>query len=148
MDAQAASVPVGAGGLLFLPYLMGERSPYWNPLARGAFVGLTMPQGQPEFARAVLEGVSFNLRLILDALRVQDIQIAKLLLIGGGAKSPVWRQILADVLGLPIHLPALTTEATALGALVAGGVGVGLFPDFSVIDRLICHPRSRTPTAS
>ncbi len=147
MDTQASSVPAGAGGLLFLPYLMGERSPYWNPLARGAFVGLTMPQGQPEFARAVLEGVSFNLRLILDALRVQDIQIAKLLLIGGGAKSAVWRQILADVLGLPIHLPALTTEATALGALVAGGVGVGLFPDFSVIDRLIAIREAERPQA-
>jgi xylulokinase len=137
MDAQASSVPAGAGGLLFLPYLMGERSPYWNPIARGAFVGLTMPQGQPEFARAVLEGVALNLRLILDALRIQDIQIEKLLLIGGGAKSAVWRQILADVLELPIRLPALTTEATSLGALVAGGVGVGLYPDFNVVDRLI-----------
>jgi xylulokinase len=145
MDAQAATVPAGSSGLLFLPYLMGERSPYWNPLARGAFVGLTMPQGQPEFARAVLEGVSFNLRLILDALRTQDVQIARLLLIGGGAKSAVWRQILADVLELPICLPALTTEATALGALVAGGVGVGLFPDFTVIDRLIAIREAEHP---
>jgi xylulokinase len=145
MDAQASGVPAGSGGLLFLPYLMGERSPYWNPLARGAFIGLTMPHGQPEFARAVLEGVSFNLRLILDALRTQDVQIARFLLIGGGAKSVVWRQILADVLGLPIHLPALTTEATALGALVAGGVGVGLFPDFTVIDRLISIREAERP---
>jgi xylulokinase len=145
MDAQASNVPAGAGGLLFLPYLMGERSPYWNPLARGALVGLTMPHGQPEVARAVLEGVAFNLRLILNALRTQDVQIARLLLIGGGAKSPVWRQILADVLELPIHLPALTTEATALGALVAGGVGVGLFSDFTVIDRLITIREAERP---
>jgi xylulokinase len=145
MDAQAAAVPAGAGGLLFLPYLMGERSPYWNPLARGALVGLTMPHSQPEFARAVLEGVAFNLRLILDALRTQDVQIARLLLIGGGARSAVWRQILADVLGLQIFLPALTTEATALGALVAGGVGVGLFPDFTVIDRLIAIREAERP---
>ena len=145
MDAQASSVPAGAGGLLFLPYLMGERSPYWNPLARGALVGLTMPHSQPEVARAVLEGVAFNLRLILDALRTQDVQIARLLLIGGGAKSAVWRQILADVLELPICLPALTTEATALGALVAGGVGVGLFPDFTVIDRLISIREAERP---
>jgi xylulokinase len=130
---------------LFLPYLMGERSPYWNPLARGALVGLTMPHGQPEVARAVLEGVAFNLRLILDALRTQDVGINRLLLIGGGAKSAVWRQILADVLELPIYLPALTTEATALGALVAGGVGVGLFPDFSVIDRLISIREAERP---
>jgi len=145
MDAQAASIPPGAGGLLFLPYLMGERSPYWNPLARGALVGLTMSHSQPQVSRAVLEGVSFNLRLILDALRTQDIQIARLLLIGGGAKSPVWRQISADVLELPIWLPALTTEATALGALVAGGVGVGIFPDFNVIDRLIAIREAEHP---
>jgi xylulokinase len=92
-----------------------------------------------------LEGVSFNLRLILDALRTQDIQIGRLLLIGGGAKSSLWRQILADVLGLPICLPALTTEATALGALVAGGVGVGLFPDFTVIDHLISIREAEHP---
>jgi xylulokinase len=145
MDAQASSVPAGSGGLLFLPYLMGERSPYWNPLARGALVGLTMPHSQPEVARAVLEGVAFNLKLILDAFQTQDVQIARLLLIGGGAKSSVWRQILADILGLPIYLPALTTEATALGALVAGGVGVGLFPDFTVIDRLISIREAEHP---
>jgi xylulokinase len=137
MDTEAAGVPAGANGLLFLPYLMGERSPYWNPLARGALVGLAMPHGQPEFARAVLEGVALNLGLILEALREQDVQLGRLLLIGGGASSAVWRQIMADVLDLPVWLPTLTTEATALGALIAGGVGVGLFPDFEVVDRLV-----------
>jgi xylulokinase len=141
MDAEAASIPAGAHGLLFLPYLMGERSPYWNPQARGALVGLAMPHGQAEFARAVLEGVALNLGLILEILRAQDVQIGRLLLIGGGARSAVWRQILADVLDLPVWLPALTTEATALGAVIAGGVGVGLFPDFNVVDRLVL-PRS------
>lgn len=137
MDTEAASVPAGANGLLFLPYLMGERSPYWNPLARGALVGLAMPHGQAEFARAVLEGVALNLGLILEALQAQEVQLSRLILIGGGARSAVWRQILADVLGLPLWLPALTTEATALGAAVAGGVGVGLFADFNVVDRLV-----------
>ena len=145
LDAMAAGVPPGAGGLMFLPYLMGERSPYWNPLARGAFVGLAMPHGQAEAARAVLEGVALNLRLILDALRSQAVQIGRLLLIGGGARSPVWRQILADVLELPIWLPGLTAEATALGAVVAAGVGVGLFEDFSVVDRLITVREAERP---
>jgi xylulokinase len=145
LDAMAAGVPPGAGGLMFLPYLMGERSPYWNPLARGAFVGLAMPHGQAEAARAVLEGVALNLRLILDALRSQAVQIGRLLLIGGGARSPVWRQILADVLELPVWLPGLTTEATALGAVVAAGVGVGLFEDFSVVDRLITVREAERP---
>ena len=87
----------------------------------------------------------FNLNLIFDALGAQDVKIGKLLLIGGGAKSAVWRQILADVLELPICLPALTTEATAMGALVAGGVGIGLFSDFSVIDRLISIHEAEQP---
>ena len=71
-------MPAGANGLLFLPYLIGERSPYWNPQARGALVGLAMPHGQAEFARAVLEGVALNLGLILEALRAQDVQISRL----------------------------------------------------------------------
>ncbi len=137
LDAQAADVPAGAGGLLFLPYLLGERSPYWNPLARAAFVGLAMPHGQGELSRAVMEGVAFNLRLILDALRAQGVSVQAMRLIGGGARSPVWRQILADVYKLPVLLPALTAEATALGAAIAGGVGVGLYPDWSVARRLI-----------
>jgi xylulokinase len=145
MDTEAASVPAGAHGLLFLPYLMGERSPYWNPLARGALVGLAMTHGQAEFSRAVLEGVALNLGLILEALQAQKVQLSRLLLIGGGAKSAVWRQILADVLELPVWLPALTTEATALGAVVAGGVGVGLFADFSVVDRLVCLREAEQP---
>jgi xylulokinase len=145
MDIEAASVPAGANGLLFLPYLMGERSPYWNPLARGALVGLSMSHGRAEVARAVLEGVALNLGLILEALRAQNVQISRLLLIGGGARSAVWRQILADVLGLPVWLPALTTEATALGAVIAGGVGVGLFPDFNVVDRLVSPREAEHP---
>jgi len=145
MDTQAGSVPAESGNLLFLPYLMGERSPYWNPMARGALIGLAMPHSQAEFARAVLEGVAFNLKLILDALRAQDVKIGKLLLIGGGAKSAVWRQILADILELPICLPALTTEATAMGALVAAGVGIGLFSDFGVVDRLISIHEAEQP---
>jgi xylulokinase len=145
MDSAAASVPVGAHGLLFLPYLMGERSPYWNPQARGALVGLAMPHGQAELARAVLEGVALNLGLILEVLRAQDVQLERLLLIGGGARSAVWRQILADVLDLPVWLPALTTEATALGAIIAGGVGVGLFADFEVVDRLVSARPAEQP---
>jgi xylulokinase len=148
LNTQAASVPPGANGLLFLPYLLGERSPYWNPQARGAFVGLTMTHGRPEMARAVLEGVAFNLRLILDALQAQEIEIPAMRLIGGGARSPLWRQILADVLGLPILLPELITEATSLGAAIAGGVGVGIFDSFAAADRFIHVSEVARPEAS
>jgi xylulokinase len=136
LDADAAQVPPGASGLLFLPYLLGERSPHWNPLARGAFVGLAMPNGRGELARAVLEGVAFNLRAILDVLRDQDITVEAMRLLGGGGKSALWRQILADVYGLPIEQVALPASATALGAAIAGGVGVGIYPDYSVARRL------------
>ena len=137
MSTAAASVEPGARGLLFLPYLIGERSPHWNPLARGAFVGLTMSHGRAEMARAVLEGVAFNLKMILDAFLEQGAAIQTMRLIGGGARSALWRQILADVYGLPILRPALLAEATSLGAAIAGGVGVGLFPDFRVAHEIV-----------
>lgn len=127
LDAAAAQVPPGADGILFLPYLLGERSPHWNPLARGAWLGMSMPTGAPALARAVLEGVALNLRLILDGLRSQVTGIRAMRLIGGGSKSLLWRQILADCLQLPIHTPALQSEATVWGAAVAGGVAVGLY---------------------
>ena len=137
LSAAAAGVEPGARGLLFLPYLIGERSPHWNPLARGAFVGLTMSHGRAEVARAVLEGVALNLKMILDAFLEQGAEIQAMRLIGGGARSALWRQILADVYGLPILRPALLAEATSLGAAIAGGVGVGLFPDFSVTHEIV-----------
>lgn len=137
LDALAEGVPPGANGLLFLPYLLGERSPHWNPQARAAFVGLAMPHGQAELARSVLEGVAFNLRHILDILRSQGIAVDVLRLIGGGGKSALWRQILADVYGLPVALLDLPAQATALGAAIAGGVAVGLYPDYSVAQDLV-----------
>ncbi len=147
LDAQAAQTPPGANGLLFLPHLLGERSPYWNPLARGAFVGLAMPHERGALARAVLEGVAFNMRLTLDALRENGVQIDRMRLIGGGAQSALWRQILADVYGLPILLPALTVEATALGAALAGGVGIGIYPDLRAIRQIIPAEQAEQPNA-
>jgi xylulokinase len=137
LEAAASTVAPGAEGLLFLPYLIGERSPHWNPLARGAFVGLTMAHGRPEMARAVLEGVALNLKLILDAFQEQGAGIEAMRLIGGGARSALWRQILADVYGLRILRPELLAEATSLGAAIAGGVGVGLFSGYEVAHALV-----------
>ncbi len=137
LDAAAGQVPPGGSGLLFWPYLLGERSPHWNPLARAAFVGLAMPHGEAELARAVLEGVAFNLRHILDILRSQGVEVESMRLIGGGSKSALWRQILADVYDLPLVRLTLSAEATALGAAIAGGVAVGLYPDYSVARDLI-----------
>ncbi len=127
LDKAAAQVPPGAGGVLFLPYLMGERSPYWDPHARAAWLGMAMPTGKRELARAVLEGVALNLRLILVALADQVSGIERIRLIGGGSRSHLWQQILADCFALPVDTLALKSEATAWGAAVAGGVGVGLY---------------------
>ncbi len=130
-DEAIAQVEPGCRGLLFLPYLIGERSPWWNPKARAAFVGLTMNHGPAEMYRAVLEGVAFNLRLILDALSSHQ-PIRALRLIGGGARSAIWPRILADVLGRPLEMLEMTAEATSWGAAVAGGVGVGLYADWRI----------------
>ncbi|MGC9347291.1 MAG: xylulokinase [Anaerolineae bacterium] len=132
MNAQAAQSPPGANGLLFLPYLMGERSPHWNPRARGAFVGLTIRHTRADLIRAVLEGVSMNLCTILDAFRAQGAEVDAMRLIGGGARGRLWNQIMADIYGVPVQRLAVLEEATSMGAALAGGVGVGLYPDFSM----------------
>jgi xylulokinase len=145
LDDAAGLVPPGATGLLFLPYLLGERSPHWNPLARAAFVGLAMPHSRAEMARVVMEGVAFNLRHILDCLRGQGVNIEVMRLIGGGSKSAIWRQILADIYNLPILRVDLPAAATALGAAIAGGVAVGLYPDYSVARDLIPVIKAEIP---
>jgi xylulokinase len=126
-EDEIGQVAPGANGLLFLPYLLGERSPWWNPKARGAYVGLTMSHSRAEMTRAVLEGVAFNLRMILDALESQGASIPAIRLIGGGAQSLLWQRILANMFARPIQILELVTEATSWGAAVAGGVGVGLY---------------------
>ncbi len=133
MNRRAAESVPGAHGLLFLPYLQGERSPHWNPKARGGFVGLQVTHTRADLVRAVLEGISLNLRTILQSFLDADARIDEVILIGGGAKGALWRQILADVFGRPTLRPRLLEEATSLGAAVAAGIGVGLYRDFSIV---------------
>jgi xylulokinase len=144
----AATVPPGARGLLFLPHLIGERSPYWDPIARGGFVGLTMAHGRAEMARAVLEGVALNLRSVLEAFGGLETEITAMRLIGGAARSPIWRQIIADVYGLPLLLPQLLSEATSLGAAIAGGVGVGLYSDYGIARQFVEVAETERPDAA
>lgn len=136
MDALVEQSPAGANGLLCLPYLMGERSPRWNPAARAAYVGLTIKHTRADMLRAVLEGVTFNLRGVLDAFEQQGAVIPSMRAIGGGARGRVWRQIMADVFHRPVERPALLEGATSMGAAIAGGVGVGLFKDFTIAETL------------
>jgi xylulokinase len=146
MNCELARSPPGARGLIFLPYLLGERSPRWNPDARGAFLGLTNRHRQPDLLRAVVEGITLNLRVILEAFLDQGAAIDGLRVIGGGAGSPVWNQIMADCFGIPVQRLTLVDEATSMGAAVAGGVGVGLWKDFGKVDEMVeiaseCAPR-------
>lgn len=136
MNLQARVSPAGAKGLLFLPYLLGERSPRWNPNARGAYIGLNMQHNRSDVIRATLEGITFNLRVILDAFTKQGANIPEIRVIGGGARGEIWRQIMADIFNIPVLRPALLSEATSMGAAIAGGVGIGLFKDFSIAEKL------------
>ncbi len=123
--ASAANIPAGAEGLRFLPYLTGERTPYPDPLARGAFVGLTLRHTQAHFTRAVLEGVAFGLRDSFELVKGAGLaEICQVRVSGGGAKSPLWRQILADVLDSEL-VTVNTTEGAAYGAALLAGVGAG-----------------------
>jgi xylulokinase len=125
--AEAAAVPPGADGLLFLPYLTGERTPHPDPLARGAWVGLTARHGRPHLTRAVLEGVAYGLRDSFTLIRSAGLgEISQVRVSGGGARSPLWRQILADVLGAEL-VTVNTTEGAAYGAALLAGVGVGVW---------------------
>ena len=126
--APAAAVPPGSDGLLFLPYLTGERSPHPDPLARGAFVGLTLGHDRRHLTRAVLEGVAFGLRDGLDLMTAAGMPgPAQIRASGGGIVSPLWRQILADVLEAEIAT-VNTSEGAAYGAAVLATVGAGWFP--------------------
>jgi xylulokinase len=127
--APAPAVPPGCEGLLFLPYLTGERTPYPDPLARGAFLGLTVRHTLPHLTRAVLEGVAFGLRDGFELMRSAGLAaIEQVRISGGGAKSPLWRQILADVFNTRL-VTVNTTEGAAYGAALLAGVGCGLFAD-------------------
>jgi len=127
--APAADVPPGSEGLLFMPYLTGERTPHPDPLARGAFIGLTSRHTQAHMTRAVLEGVAFGLKdsfsLIAEAGLPDTIEVRA---IGGGAKSPVWRQIIADVIGSTL-VSVSTTEGAAYGAALLASVQAGMYGD-------------------
>lgn len=134
LNEYAESSPVGANGLLFLPYLMGERSPWWNPKARAAFIGLDAAHTRKDMVRAVLEGVALNLKIILDVFEAVE-PVDALVLIGGGARNRVWRKILASAWNRPLDVPGSVENATSMGAAVCGGVAVGMYPGFDVATR-------------
>jgi xylulokinase len=125
---EAAAWPAGAEGLVFLPYLVGERTPHADPDARGAFVGLHVRHDRGALVRAVLEGVAFGLRDSFDLLGELGVEASAARASGGGARSRLWLRIVASVLGVPLELTE-SEEGSAFGAALLGGVAAGVFAD-------------------
>lgn len=146
--AEAAAVPPGAAGLLFLPYLAGERSPIWQPHARGAFVGLTLAHGRAHLARAVLEAAALALRHVAAPILAAGLRIDELRVTGGTARGDTWNQIKADVLGVPVAVPAVRDTAV-LGAAILAATGCGWQPDVrTAIDRMVRVDHYLEPSAA
>jgi xylulokinase len=145
---EATHVAPGSEGVVFLPYLSGERTPHPDPLARAAWVGLTLRHRRGHLTRSVLEGVAFGLKDSFVLIQRAGLgEIEQVRVSGGGAKSAVWRQILADVLGAEL-VTVNTTEGAAYGAAILAGAGIGVWPDvetacdtlISVVERVLPEP--------
>ena len=127
MDQEAGQSPIGCNRLLYLPYLMGERTPHLDPDCRGVFFGLSAMHTKRDLLRAVMEGVTYSQRDSVEILRGMGVELREMLACGGGGKSPFWRQMLADVFDCPVAT-TVSTEGPALGVAILAGVGAGLYP--------------------
>ncbi len=145
MDRLAAEVPPGCDGLIFHPYLMGERAPHWDPKLRGDFIGLTLAHNRAHFARACYEGIAFALNDVLQTAKtLSGATFGDMRLLGGGARSATWRQIIADVTGLTVKVPA--NGDASFGAALVAAVGAGIFasPE-EAIERCVRIREENTP---
>ncbi|MFI7587523.1 gluconokinase [Spongisporangium articulatum] len=134
--ALAATAPPGSGGLIMLPYLLSERAPHWSALPRGAYVGLTSEHRRPHLVRAALEGVCQQLALVLGSIRAAGIDIRAVRATGGFARSPLWRQMLADSLGMPVEFPA-GHEGSSFGAALLGLQALGMLESIDAAAELV-----------
>ena len=138
LTAEAAKIPPGSDGLLWTPYLMGERTPHLDSSARGALIGLTASHTRAHVVRAILEGVAFSLRDTFTLFQEMDVPVTNIRLGGGGARSPLWRQIQADIYGRAVEIVE-AEEGAAYGAAILAGVGAGMW---SSVDAA-CHAAVR-----
>ena len=144
--SQAAKAPIGSKGLLYLPYLSGERTPIWDPLARGVFFGITLAHNRNDIFRSVLEGTAFAIRQTVELLETSLGSTFQTIRIGGVASTnDIWNQIIADTLGKQVI--CLAQEQTeVLGAAILAGVGIGAFPDFqTATDEIVKEDRALDP---
>lgn len=127
IDKEAGSSPIGANGVFFHPYLQGERCPYWDPNLRASFTGVSISSTRGDFARALMEGVAFSLRDCYRTLEEMRLPVKRIFLIGGGARSKLWSEIVANVFNCTVAVP--TPGDASFGAALLAGTGIGLFPD-------------------
>ena len=127
IDAEAASSPVGANGVFFHPYLQGERCPYWDPNLRASFTGVSISSTRGDFARALMEGVAFSLRDCYGTLEEMRLPVKRIFLIGGGARSKLWSEIVCNVFNCEVAVP--TPADASFGACLLAGTGIGVFKD-------------------
>ena len=138
MNKQAAQSPIGANKLLYAPYLMGERTPHLDADCRGMFFGLSAMHTRRDLLRAVMEGVTYSLKDCLNVLAEMGVAPETMLACGGGGKSPLWRQMLADVFQMPVAT-TVNTEGPALGVAILAGVGAGLYASVPEACRAMIH---------
>ena len=144
MDQQIGQSPIGSNGVIFLPYLLGERAPRWDPDVRGSWLGIKPENTRGDMLRSVLEGVTMNLSICLDILR-QKVPIQEVTVIGGGAKGAVWQQMMADIWNVKVRIPKQLDEAGSMGAAVPAGVGAGVYQDVSAIHQYLAFQGEREP---
>jgi len=142
LTAEAAKIPPGSDGVLWTPYLMGERTPHLDSNARGALVGLTASHTRAHVIRAILEGVAFSLRDTFTLFREMNVPVKSIRLGGGGARSPFWRQIQADVYGKPVEIVE-AEEGAAYGAALLAAVGAGVWPSVDAACAATIHVAAR-----
>lgn len=145
MDKEAAEIPAGAEGVLYLPYLMGERTPHLDPDARGVFFGLSAAHNKAHMIRAVLEGVVYSLRDCIEIIRNMGIHASQVRASGGGGKSPLWRQMQADMFNTDI-CTVNSSEGPALGVAILAGVAAGIYKDVvSACEEIISVRETQSP---
>lgn len=137
-DKEASQSPIGANKLIYLPYLMGERTPHLNPDCRGMFFGLSAIHTKRDMIRAVMEGVSYSLRDCWEILKEMGVDIEDMTACGGGGSSPLWRSMLADIYSCPIKT-CTSKEGPALGVAILAGVGAGLYPSVEEACKNMIH---------
>ncbi len=144
VENMARQVRPGAEGVMFLPTLMGWRTPYWDPNTRGCLLGFSLYHDQRHIARAVYEGIAFALNAVAEVMAECDAPVRSLMLTGGGARSGLWPDMIASIFGLTTQVHRMPGESTSLGAAIAAGVGVGLFSDYtdaaSMVTARSTHP--------